>query len=171
MRVEIRPLAPEDERDGFDSGVPPLDEFFRRYAGQNQFRHHIGVTHVAVEGGRILGYATICAGHIETERLHSSLRRRLPSYPLPILRIARLAVDRRARKKGIGGLLLKYALQIALRMHAEYGCVGVLLDAKPDAVGFYERHGFIALEVEGGALLPHPAPVVMFLPLSALKQG
>jgi hypothetical protein len=47
--MEIRALREGDDRSGFRSGDPDLDRFFLRFAGQNQFRHHVGVTHVAVE--------------------------------------------------------------------------------------------------------------------------
>ncbi|MBP6735439.1 MAG: hypothetical protein KA142_12280 [Chromatiaceae bacterium] len=49
MSLTIRRLAPDDDRDRFSSGHPDLDRFFHRFAGQNQFRHHVGVTYIAVE--------------------------------------------------------------------------------------------------------------------------
>ena len=54
MIVEIRPLQAADDRQVFRSGDPALDLYFHRYAGQNQFRHHIGVSYVAVEGTRFV---------------------------------------------------------------------------------------------------------------------
>jgi hypothetical protein len=54
MSVQIRVLAPGDDRGQFSSGNPDLDRFFHRFAGQNQFRHHIGVTYVAVDGTTFL---------------------------------------------------------------------------------------------------------------------
>lgn len=44
---EVRRLEPDDDRSGFRSGNVELDRFFLRYAGQNQFRHHIGTTYIA----------------------------------------------------------------------------------------------------------------------------
>ena len=43
--IEVRLLRQEDDRSRFRSGQPDLDRFFARYAGQNQFRHHIGSTY------------------------------------------------------------------------------------------------------------------------------
>ena len=51
MAIQIRPLQPSDPRQDFISGQIDLDTFFQRYAGQNQFRHHIGVTYVALGSG------------------------------------------------------------------------------------------------------------------------
>lgn len=56
--MEIRALRSSDDRTHFRSGDASLDVFFRTYAGQNQFRHHIGVTYVAVEDRRLLGFVT-----------------------------------------------------------------------------------------------------------------
>jgi hypothetical protein len=60
--VEIRALRPADDRARFRSGDPDLDRFFQAYAGQNQFRHHIGTTYVAVEGAELCGCVTVSRG-------------------------------------------------------------------------------------------------------------
>ena len=86
MSVQIRVLAPGDDRDRFSSGNPDLDRFFQRFAGQNQFRHHIGVTYVAVDGDAMLGFVTVSPSEIEIDALPAERRRRLPRYPLPVLR-------------------------------------------------------------------------------------
>ena len=167
MSIQIRVLEPGDDRSRFSSGNPDLDRFFHRFAGQNQFRHHIGVTYVAMDGGDILGFLTVAASEIAIDALPEARRGRLPRYPLPVLRVARLAVSVSARGRGIGQALLRHALRLARRTAAEIGCVGVVVDAKPEALGFYLRYGFELLSVVEGALLDRPEPTLMFLPLSA----
>ena len=153
MAVTVRRLAPDDDRSSFPSGDVDLDRFFARYAGQNQFRHHIGTTYVAVDdGGTIPGYATVIASELTASRLSEAKRRRLPAYPLPVVRLARLAVDRRAREHGIGRTIFRAVFGIAQRMAIEMGCVGIVVDAKSDAIGFYDKLGFIPLSVEAGEL-------------------
>lgn len=166
--MEIRILRGPDERTGFRSGDPDLDRFLQRYAGQNQFRHHIGTTYVAVEADRILGYATVAPGHIEIDELPPKLRKKLPSYPLPILRLGRLAVDESVRGQGLGKALLGFVLKLAVRLADDYGCIGVVVDAKADAVEFYEKLGFMALELIEGQSEARPAPTAMFLPMNAI---
>ena len=161
--MEIRALRQTDDRTRFRSGDTDLDRFFQAYAGQNQFRHHIGTTYVAVEGRDVCGYLTVAAGSIEIDDLPTAARRRLPGYPLPILRVARLAVDVGFQGSGVGRELLRFALGLALRMRTDYGCVGVVVDAKPVAVPFYLRFGFAPLEVVEGLSEARPAPVAMFL--------
>ena len=96
MAITIRRLEPGHDRMNFRSGNIDLDRFFVRYAGQNQFRHHIGTTYVAIDDhGVIAGFATVAASELMTAALPQSRRKRLPSYPLPVLRLARLAVDER----------------------------------------------------------------------------
>jgi GNAT superfamily N-acetyltransferase len=163
--MEIRPLREADDRTTFRSGDPDLDRFFAKYAGQNQFRHHAGTTYVAVERGRIRGFATVAPGNVESEALPPAARRRLPHYPLPVLRLARLAVDAAAQGGGVGAALLRHVFLLALKMAEDYGCVGILVDAKPDAVTFYERFGFWTLEVTEGQIDSRPRQTPMFLPL------
>jgi GNAT superfamily N-acetyltransferase len=169
--MEIRVLREHDDRSRFQSGAPELDHFFRQFAGQNQFRHHIGATYVAVDDGRILGFATIAPGHIEIESLPLSARKKLPRYPLPVIRLARLAVDESARGQGVGEQLLRYVLTLAVRMASEFGCVGVVVDAKADAVNFYAKYGFISMHTLEGQSDARPQPETMFLSMRAIKDG
>jgi GNAT superfamily N-acetyltransferase len=167
---EIRKLTPEDDRSRFRSGNADLDRFFARYAGQNQFRHHIGTTYVAIAaGGAIAGFATVSASELSPDSMPASKAKRLPRYPLPVLRLARLAVDDGSRGQGVGSLLLRAVFEIAARMADDFGCVGVAVDAKPEAVAFYDRLGFIRLEVVAGELGDRPQPLPMFLELGQLR--
>lgn len=169
--VRVRRLEPRDDRTHFRSGNIDLDRFFQRYAGQNQFRHHIGTTYVAVQKDQIVGFVTVSSGEMVAEKLAKSLRRRLPAYPLPILRLARLAVDRRFQGHGIGRLLLRATLELALEMRDRVGCVGVVVDAKPDAVTFYSSLGFKPIELISGALGDRPEPIAMFLPIGQIAAA
>ena len=166
--VEIRPLARDDEHGGFSCGEPVLDRFFHHYAAQNQFKLHLAVTYVALVERRIIGFATVAASSIERTHVPGSrLRRRLPAYPLPVLRLARLGVDTRAQGRGIGKALLRHVLRLAVEQRDRFGCVGVVADAKPDAVGFYESLGFVRLAgVREGML--HGKPLPMFLPIDSI---
>lgn len=169
--MEIRPLAESDDRSAFQSGDPDLDRFFHQFAGQNQFRHYVGVTYVAVEERRIFGFATVAPAHVEVDGLPPAARKRLPRYPLPVLRMARLATDQSARGRGLGVQLLRFVLQLALRMAHEFGCVGVLVDAKPDAIAFYAKYGFLAVEAVEGQSATRPQPTPMFLSIRAIERA
>ena len=86
----------------------------------------------------------------------------------PVLRLPRLAVDERAKGQGVGRLLLQAVLALAAKMAADFGCIGVVVDAKPAAVAFYEQLGFVPLEVIAGELGDRPQPLPMFLELGQI---
>ena len=157
MSITVRQLQAEDDRSEFRSGNIELDRFFQRYAGQNQFKHHIGTTYVAVEADMMVGFATVAASQLEIERLPLPRRRGLPRYPLPVLRLARLATDERVQGQGVGQLLLKAVFLLTLRMSEDFGCIGIVVDAKPEAIGFYKKYGFFELEATQGHLVQSQA--------------
>jgi GNAT superfamily N-acetyltransferase len=169
--MEIRSLREDDDRSQFRSGDPDLDRFLHKFAGQNQFRHYLGVTYVAVEDRRLLGFATVAPGQIEIDALPASARKKLPRYPLPVLRLARLAVDQSAQGQGVGRQVLRFVLHLALRMADDYGCIGVIVDAKPDAVDFYAKHGFLPMDAVEGQSDARPQPIPMFLAIRVILQA
>jgi GNAT superfamily N-acetyltransferase len=170
VALEVQKLAPEHDRSRFRSGNADLDRFFARYAGQNQFRHHIGTTYVAIDtAGVIAGFATVSASEISPETMPLAKRKHLPKYRLPVLRLARLAVDERFQGQGVGRLLLRAVLALASRMADDVGCVGVVVDAKPEAIAFYEKLGFVHFDVVAGELGERPQPLPMFLELGQLS--
>jgi predicted N-acetyltransferase YhbS len=169
--MEIRALRESDDRSGFRCGNDHLDRFFRSFAGQNHFRHHLGVTYVAVDGERIIGFATVAPGHLEIDELPAAVRRKLPRYPLPILRLGRLAVDLSVQKQGLGTRLLRFVLELALEMERKVGCAGVVVDAKPDAVDYYGRFGFIALDPVEGQSDARPRPTAMYLSIKVVRAA
>lgn len=168
--IEVRRLRATDDRSRFHSGNPDLDRFFQRFAAQNQFKHYVGTTYVAIETNTILGFVTLAASSIEVNELSATLRRRLPRYPLPVLRIARLAVAATARGRGVGRTLLRFAFGLARSLRDDVGCVGVVVDAKEESRTFYERLGFEALEPEEGRLAERPAPTPYFLPIGGIPD-
>lgn len=170
MLITVRQLQAEDDRSEFRSGNVELDRFFQRYGGQNQFKHHIGTTYVAVEADVVVGFATVAASQLEIERLPPLRRRGLPRYLLSVLRLARLATDERVQGQGVGQLLLKAVFLLTLRMSEDFGCVGIVVDAKPEAIGFYKKYGFFELEATQGQLGDRPEPGPMFLEIGAIPK-
>jgi GNAT superfamily N-acetyltransferase len=89
----------------FDCGNAALNDYLARYARQNH-RTAVSKTFVAVaedEPARILGYYSLSAGELEFDRVPHELTERLPRYPLPVVRLARLAVARSLQGCGLGG--------------------------------------------------------------------
>ena len=130
----------------------------------------IGRTYVAIRQSEILGFATLSATSITMKDLPKTIRKRLPNYPLPALRLARLAVAVSAQGQGIGKQLLKAVFRIAHEVADRTGCVALVVDAKPAAVDFNQRDGFEAFEIISGALGDRPAPLPMILPLGSTPR-
>jgi len=169
--METRALRPEDRRDGFHSGQPDIDEFFHRYAGQNQFRHHIGVTYVVLAEGAIIAYATVAAGHVRPAELSPEHAARLLSYHAPVLRLARLGVHAPYQNRGLSTELIHTVTDIATEMRARVGCVGILVDSKPETVGFYETRDFRRTPVTSRMAGAGAPPVRLFADLRHLWRA
>ncbi|MBD0320363.1 MAG: GNAT family N-acetyltransferase [Gemmatimonadetes bacterium] len=146
--VDIRPLGRGHDRTSLDCGEPALDEFFRRNARQNEDRG-ISRTYVATARGesRVLGFYSLAAGSVPVGDLPETERRRLPRYPIPAVKLARLAVDRSAQGGGVGKALLADALRRSVRVAEIIGIFAVEVYAKQDAAAaFYHRFGFAPLQ-------------------------
>lgn len=160
----VEPLQRDHDRTRFSCGEPALDEYLARFARQNQ-ESGVARTFVAVneaEPTRILGYYSLTVGAIDKANLPPQATRRFPNFPLPIARLARLAVDSSQKGKGLGEDLLLDALARCLRVAEEVGIVAVLIDAKHErAKAFYSRYEFDALPDH---------PLTLWLPLPALRK-
>lgn len=162
MARRIERLASHHERTGFDCGEPALNQFLRQQAGQQQ-RKGLGQTYVALAdgGAEVLGFVTLSAGQVEAAKLPSGLK--LPRYPVPMLRIGRLAVDQRHQGQGIGQDLLAFALRLALEFSERVGLYAVVVDAKHErAQAFYRKLGFAPTLDD---------PLCLFLPLATLRKS
>ena len=173
MEIEIRKLEKRDNRADFSSGDIEIDRFFIKYAGQNQFKHKIGVTYIAVEvkTQKIIAYATVSSSSLSINEIDIPEYKKLPNYPLPILRIARLGVDKMYQDRGIGKMLLKKMLYLSLELEKLARCLGVFVDAKDSAVDFYKKYGFEIVPVKNGELPTKPTLKLMYLSLKNIKRA
>ncbi len=171
MTTNIRVLKKSDDRDSFSCGELELDYYFKRFAGQNQFKHFIGVTYIATDDENIFGFVTISAGSLMHNELPREIQKKSPRYSIPILHISRMGVDTKHQKQGLGRELISTSFKLALEQKERFGCAGVVVDAKSDAVEFYKKLGFIALEVKRGLLKNRPAPIPMFIAIGTIQKA
>lgn len=141
----VAPLSPARDLDRFDSGVAQLDRWLRRSA-------HIAAaagtaaTYVLCRGERLVGYYALAMSAVGHERAPSRLRSGMPD-PVPVVLLARLALDRSEHGSGLGGHLLVDALRRCVRGGKEFGARAVVVDASNEqAVGFYRHFGFHQLD-------------------------
>ena len=103
MAIVIRRLEKQDEVEGFDCGDEPLNNYLKRHAWTNQEKSSIGVTYVAVDEGApqsVLGYFTLAMASVPRDAFPKKHVRGLPLYDLPLILLARLAVDGRFAGRG-----------------------------------------------------------------------
>ena len=127
----------------FDCGTEVLNEFLSRYSLKNDTLG-IGRTFVAFdEKEDIVGYFTLATAQIVYEDIPDEYRGKLPKYPIPSLRIARLAVGKDLQGKGIGKWLLTQAFIKIVHVAEITGLYFIIVDAKETSKSFYEHYGFI----------------------------
>jgi ribosomal protein S18 acetylase RimI-like enzyme len=148
VKLIFEKLSRQFDREAFYCGVDSLNEFLKRYALQN-LKKNLGVTIVAAgeaNRSKILGYYTVSMAQVSFKELPEELAGGIPRYPVPAMRIGRLAVDKSAQGMGLGGELLRDALFRALDLSLEVGTCVVLVDAiDAQAKRFYEKYGFVPL--------------------------
>lgn len=98
----------------------------------------------AAEPQRIVGYYAITTAMEQRANLPSAKLRRAMSEQVPLLLIARLAVDRDWQGLGLGADLLQDAIRRCLAASEIAGARGIVVHAIDEAAaGFYEHHGFL----------------------------
>ncbi|MBF0293561.1 MAG: GNAT family N-acetyltransferase [Magnetococcales bacterium] len=111
---------------------------------------------------RVLGYHALTVGSIARIHLSPEHAKRFPSFPLPVVRVARLAVDQTVQGQGLGEHLLMDALFRCLRVANDVGLVAVVIDAKHEQVrSFYARYDFTCLPDQ---------PLTLWLPVRSLRR-
>ena len=153
----VLPLNNGHDRKGFDCGDAELNSWFAQVARQHKEKG-VSSTFVAVDneaGKEVLGFYAISLAELVNTDLPAQYRKRLPTK-VPVFRLGRLATAKSHERKGIGEYMLFDAIDRATRISKEVGGIGLVVNAKLSAVGFYNRYGF-------EQMADHP--LNLFLPL------
>ena len=137
-----QPLAAAHLLDGFACGEASLDDWLERRALANQVSGASRTFVVVDPEGRVYGYYAVAAGAVSHQMATSSVRRNMPD-PVPVMVLARLAVDHRAQGIKLGAALLQDAVSRAVIVSQNAGVRALLVHALHDrAKQFYEHYGF-----------------------------
>jgi len=138
----IEKLRRDHVLDSFDCGKEELNSFLKRQAWNNQ-QANSAQTYVLAKDLAVLGYYSLAAGSIAHDEATERVKKGLARHPIPVILLARLAVDTSLQGKGIGPALLKDALRRAAGAADTIGARALLVHAKDDnAKGFYEHFTF-----------------------------
>lgn len=141
----VRSLADAHRLEDFDCGVQALDRWLRQSA-RVAAASGTAATYVLCRGERVVGYYALAMSSVGHERAPSRLRRGMPD-PVPVVLLARLALDRCEQGRSLGGHLLVDALARCARGASEFGARAIVVDAiSPDAADFYRHFGFRDLD-------------------------
>ena len=147
---------------GFDCGSEELSRYLQKYALQNT-RADGAVTRVTTRNGIVAGYYSLAAGAVEHGEATPRVRKGLARHPIPLVILARLAVDKTAQGERLGEALLKDALVRVAGAADLIGVRALIAHAKDEkARAFYERYDFE----------PSPTdPLHMFLLLKDIRAA
>ncbi len=136
------PLLKSHHLDEFESGSGELDDYLQRFALTN---HQSGMarTYVACRGKRVVGFYSLAFGSIAHENASPRAAKGIARHPIPMMLLARLAVDTTRQGQGLGKGLLKDAMLRTLQA-AEIGGLRIMLAHAKDesAARFCQRFGF-----------------------------
>ena len=145
--LTIEPLDKRHDRAAFSCGIPELDRYLARQAGQD-VRRRIARVFICTysDADIILGFYTLSALSTEVASLPDRLSRKLPRHPVPCALIGWLADDRSVHGRGFGRLLLADAVKRTAAAGETVAMHAVIVDAaSDDAKRFYRRFGFVPL--------------------------
>ena len=138
----IEKLRREHLLDRFDCGREKLNDFLKRRAWNNQ-QANSAQTYVLAQDLVVSGYYSLAAGAVTHEEAPERVKKGLARHAIPVILLARLAVDRAVQGRGVGPALLKDALLRAASAADTIGARAVLVHAKDDlAKGFYQHFDF-----------------------------
>jgi GNAT superfamily N-acetyltransferase len=136
-----QPIDVSHELNGFDSGVPALDDWLKRRARANQ-ASGASRTYVVCEHRRVVAYYALASGGVDIDAASGPFRRNMPD-PVPIAVLGRLAIERAHQKHGLGRLLVQDASTRVLQAADIIGNRGIVVDGiSAEAKAFYLALGF-----------------------------
>lgn len=121
----------------------PLVNFFNNQASSLVKGRVSTIKSFYNEENYFIGYYAISMSHIEAPNLYDE--KRVATFPHPAIKIGRLLIDKNCRGKGIGRVAIKHIIMIAQKLNQFVACRFIILDAKPQAIGFYEKIGFVII--------------------------
>jgi GNAT superfamily N-acetyltransferase len=157
----VQKLSAQHNTDPFNCGQEELDRFLKKFALPNQAAN-AAQTYVTCRANRVVGYYSLAVGSVQPEESPKRALKGLARHSVPVMILARLAVDRTEQGMGIGKALLKDALLRTAQAADIAGIRALVVHAKDENAGrWYEQFDFE----------PSPTdPLHLFLLLKDLKK-
>jgi hypothetical protein len=152
----------------FDCGKLDMNVFLSRYADKNR-KLGLSATWVLIvqsdseaKKSSIAAYYTLASSTVNREQLPTD--KKLPAYPVPVILLARLAVNRCFQKQGLGEKTLISALRQSVYLTDKgLPALGVVLDVLDDnALRFYQQFEVFQPFTDN--------PMRLFVPMHVIRQ-
>lgn len=142
--TQVRKIEAGDSVTSFDCGQSALNQFLQRFALVNQ-KANSAQTYVCCEHGTntVAGFYSLVVGSVEPAGTTVRVTKGLARHPVPVMILARLAIDQKHQNAGLGRALLKDALLRTAQAADIAGIRAMLIHAKDDAArNWYLQWGF-----------------------------
>jgi GNAT superfamily N-acetyltransferase len=127
----------------FDCGKEPLNVFLKKYALQNQFSDAARTFVITLRDAHVAGYYCLAVSSVEYAEAPNRVVKGLARHRVPVIPVARLAVDNEFQGKGLGRALLKDAILRSVKISDEAAAGAILVHAKDDeAREWYKKADF-----------------------------
>ncbi len=138
----VHKLSIADGVESFDCGHVALNEFLQRFALVNQ-RSNSSQTYASCNAGQVAGFYSLAVGSVEPSNSAPRVIKGIPRHPVPVMILARLAIDQRYQRQGLGKALLKNALLRTVQAADIAGIRALLVHAKDEeARNWYRQWEF-----------------------------
>ena len=154
----------------FDCGKDAINTYLRRYAAKNMalnLNRTFILPYTLEENSKkphVAAYYTLAHQTLIREELPDPSR--LPRYPVPVILLAQLGIDKRFHRQGLGAKTLVHALRHAYQIASNpkgIPAMGVVLDVfDQDALAFYQSFDFFLPLTDN--------PMKLFVPIASLES-
>jgi GNAT superfamily N-acetyltransferase len=150
VQFVIEKLGALDDARDFDCGLESMTTWIKRYALQSK---QCDVTQTYIlhrqQDSQVIGYYALSAGDVNREAAPERIAKGMPNYPIGVIVLTRLAVDRRFHGQGLAATLLQDAFTRVERAAEIIGVRALFVHAiNESAREFYLHQGFTPSPIE-----------------------
>lgn len=141
-QIQITPLSQNEDLSSFTCNDQDLNEYIQHDA-KKDLANFYSATKLVKYQGEIVGFFTLITDTIQMDKVEPDEFPEFEYSKLPGIKIARLATHTEYEKQGVGRYMIIEIFRCVADLTLDVGCTVITVDAKKDAVGFYEKYAFV----------------------------
>ena len=139
--LRVVPLNKDTDLSAFSCSEPQLNNFLMEDS-LNDHENLYSITHLVLSGEEIAGFFTLITDNLSISRLEKTAYQDYHYQKLPAIKVARLATAKKFEGQGVGRRMIIEIYKYVYMITKYAGCRLITVDAKEDAVGFYQKFAF-----------------------------